>query len=241
MSELLLAILGRGIQMPKEQLDPTELDSWEPTNIFEITDERGAHLPVRDTREGDENVDEHPNVRIGGSWWNLQAGVSLIKQHRPTIAVCAYGDRSSYLKSVNGPTESEVMSAQLEHFLGENETEVIVWPREKKQLKPSNTGSEIENIFNLALARSVSHVQIVTMGVHVPRTATYVAKYQSTYSDFAPLNVAVAESEVTLLRARPNDRDIIARVRSSKAFALSWASEADGIQKIIRDAYKDFA
>ncbi len=237
----LLAIMGRGIQMHSPELDPEDADSWVLTNLLEITDERGRHLPVRHPQELNNDVDSHPQARIGGSKFNVEAGAMLLKLRMPLLVVCAYGHRSPYLDSVNGPTESEIMSRELTNLADDSQTEVMIWARERTRQVPSNTGSEVENIFELALERSYSEVCIVTVGVHVPRTMTYVSKYQSRHPRYRHLKVQVLESEELLKHRGKNVKDEIDAMRVSSAFMRSWASEADGIQKIIRDVYKDFA
>jgi hypothetical protein len=244
----LLAIMGRGIQMLKPDSDPTKVVSYALTEDLELCDERSAHLAVRVPAD-----DANPYCMVGGGQMNLDAGVQLIDDadEDPSIVVCAYGDRSDYLKSVNGPSESEVMSAALaeifRHRMPPSPThlnpEIVVWPRARSLPIPSNTGQEIKNIFALALERNCLNVGIVTIGVHIPRTATYVAKQLSREPGLRNrLSVQLFESEEVLVAANPANWPRVEALRNSQAFARNWGGknrEADGISKIVRDVYGD--
>ena len=237
----LLAIMGRGIQMSGDGWDPTDVSSWVPTRPYEITDEQGMHLSVRHPRENRPDVYADPQARIGGGLWNLRAGVILIKRHHPNLVVCAYGHRSSYLTSVDGPTESEVMHYHLGHECKLGDTKPLVWPRERTEPGPSNTGSEIKHVLDLGLERGFRNIAILTVGVHVPRTGAYVSKYLTTHPQYGRLNVRILESEEIIAVECPWERNTIAEVRNSLAFEHSWRAEAIGISKIICGVYQDFA
>jgi DUF218 domain len=220
----LIAILGRGIQRQYEG------GPWVLTEDLEVCNANSAHLPVR--VEAD---DTNPFCMVGGGLMNLHAGQILVAKYRPKLVVCAHGDRSGYLKSVDGPSESEVMC---DRIIAPNSS-IVVWPSERSHPAPSNTRQELLNVFELAYERDFKNVMIVTVGVHVPRTATYIAKFLSGggYSD---LSVRVFESEEVLLTANPTDfGPRVDALRASKAFGRTWEREANGISKIVRDAYND--
>jgi hypothetical protein len=226
----LIAILGRGIQQLFKD------GPWVLTEDLETCDERSAHLPVRAPVN-----DEDPHCLIGGGEMNLAAGACLVEKYRPLIAVCAYGGRSAYLESINAPSESEVMSTELRRALRANaRTNIIVWNRDRQLPVPANTRQELLNIFDLAVEYKVPKIALVTVGVHVPRTAAYVAKHLSVYPQYRELSPVVLESEEVLLGlSRNHYAPCVEVMRNSKAFARNWAREADGISKIIRDVYGD--
>jgi hypothetical protein len=248
----LLAIMGRGIQRLKEDSDPTKISSWELTQDLEVCDAKSAHLPIRVPAD-----DENPFCMVGGGELNLLAGMALYAGHRSTVGtiVCAYGHRSDYLASIDAPSESEVMrhklGLEIQRFLGESSGPVVPdlleWKRDRIVPGPSNTGRELLNVFDLALDLGLKNIGIVTVGVHVPRTATYVAKYFSVHEKYRGLLPIVFESEEVLLhgvepwkaRAEAWGRPRVETLRASKSFARNWAREADGIQKIVRDVYGD--
>jgi len=239
----MVAILGRGIQRLSAG------GSWALTENLELCDTNSAHLPVRAPID-----DTSPYCMIGGGEMNLRAGLELIRQHKPKIVVCAYGGRSEYLESINGPSESEVMSEMLylkmaddPHFMDRwGGPDVRVWPRTRQLPVPSNTRQELLNIFDLALEhdsifmQNFPNVAIVTVGVHVPRTATYVAKHLSTNPKYQSLCPVVFESEEVLLAVDRNKfAPEVEAMRNSKSFARNWEREATGISKIVRDVYGD--
>ena len=244
----ILAVLGRGIQCLDPGSDPTDAASWVSTEDLEVCDKDSAHLSVRVPAD-----DANPYCMIGGGEMNLEAGQILIRRYRPRFVVCAYGGRSDYLKSVGGPSESEVMSKELAKLLATNAlhltrirsvrdfrlSEIVVWPRERELPVPSNTGQEIRNIFDLALEHRITTVGIVTIGVHIPRAMIYVAKYLSRHGVYKGLSVQVFESEEVLVTADPRNWPRVEALRNSQAFARNWAREADGVRKIIRDVFKD--
>src|SRR3989338_1971225 len=110
-----------------------------------MCDTNSAHLPVRAPVD-----DSNPYCMVGGGWLNLLAGIELSKQHSPKLVVCAYGHRSAYLKELDAPTESEVMSDKLRRVLPN--AEVAVWERKRELPGPSNTGRELLNILELAVS-----------------------------------------------------------------------------------------
>ncbi len=118
---------------------------------------------------------------------------------------------------------------------------VVIWERTRQLPVPSNTRQELLNVFDLALERNLNRIAIVTVGVHAPRTATYVAKHLSVYDKYRVLSPIVLESEEVLLLAdREKYGPRVKSLRDSKAFARNWGGknrEADGISKISRDVY----
>jgi len=242
----LLAILGRGIQKLKADAPNEDISSWVLTEDLEVCDERSAHLPVRVPVD-----DSSPHCMVGGGDLNLTAGLELIVDLRPRIVVCAYGDRSDYLKSINGPTESEVMSSELGRRLVASphlasslpykmKPGIVVWPRSRSITGPSNTGQEIRNIFDLALDEEMNDVALVTVGVHAPRTWTYVGKNQSRDTKYQSLSVRLFDSEEVLLKADYEKyAPRVDALRKSQSFARNWEREAIGISKIVRDVYGD--
>lgn len=245
MSFDMLAILGRGIQRLKEN-DPTqEISSWGLTEDLEVCDKDSAHLPVRV-----EVDDDSPFCMVGGGEMNLDAGTHLACkwQQQLKVVVCAYGGRSKYLEAIGAPSESEVMTAWLRKrfdYLAEiwnwqNLPKMVAWPRNRQLPVPSNTRQELLNIFDLALERGLKRIALVAVSVHVPRTATYIAKHLSVYEKYRELSPVLFESEEVLLAAeRIKCGPRVQKLRNSKSFARSWAREADGIQKIVRDVYGD--
>jgi len=120
-----------------------------------------------------------------------------------------------------------------------NLPEVVVWERHRKAIA-SNTRQELLNIFDLALECDLKRIGIVTVGVHVPRTATYVAKHLSVYWQYRELSPVVFESEEVLLSAnREKYGPRVEALRNSKSFARNWEREATGISKVVRDVYGD--
>ncbi|MBI2476195.1 MAG: YdcF family protein [Candidatus Taylorbacteria bacterium] len=225
----------------------SENGPWVLTEDLEVCDERSAHLPVRVPAD-----DDNPFCMVGGGEMNLRAGIELIYKYGPTMVVCAYGGRSQYLESIGAPSESEVMSRELRYQIQydleisswrPSLPSIVVWKRTRQLPVPSNTRQELLNIFDLAIEYEMTRVAIVTVGVHVPRAATYVAKHLSVYEKYRGLSPVVLESEEVLLAAnREKYGPRVEALRNSKSFARNWGGknrEVDGISKIVRDVYGD--
>ncbi len=106
----------------------------------------------------------------------------------------------------------------------------------------ANTRQELLNIFDLALdvKPELKRIAIVTVGVHVPRAATYIAKHLSAYPQYRQLNPALFESEEVLLEAnREKYEPRVEAMRKSESFRRNFEREAIGISKIVRDVYGD--
>ncbi len=233
----LLAILGRGIQLRGIG------EPWVLTEDLEVCDGNSAHLPVRVPAD-----DENPFCMIGGGEINLLAGIALMRKHQPKVMVCAYGDRSTYLKSVDGPSESEVMSGAFRfaingelQSLNPDSLEIVVWPASRSLPGPSNTNRELQNVFELAVERGFTSVGIVTVSVHLPR-ALLQAQRHLMKPEFRSLEngVQVFTSEEVLLEANSKYYGPrLNRMFASQAYQRNWLRELEGIRKILAGTYKD--
>ncbi len=234
----MLAILGRGICKVRESDYNSEISSWHLTEDLEIRSDLGASLPVRVPVD-----DAHPNCLVGGGQMNLEAGKVLIRQYEPQVVVCAYGDRSKYLKDVDGPSESEVMTEILRRRLINDhqvfkEPEMVVWYRHRLTDLASNTRQEILNIFDLAIKLEFTRIGFVTVGVHIPRTATFIAKHISTFSKYQHLSHFMFESEEVLLGYSQQWKPRVDALRNSQAFSRNLANEFKGTLAALTGKYK---
>lgn len=227
-----VAILGRGIQ----RLSPD--GPWVLTEDLEVCDTDSAHLAVRVPVD-----DTNPLSMIGGGEMNLLAGYHLIEEYNPSLAVCAYGDRSKYLKSIAAPSESEVMSEMLAEMLSYkhgHSPEIAEWSHTREMAGPANTRQELINIFDLALNERMDNVAIVTIGVHVPRTATFISMHMGNFRQYRDLRVVLFESEEVLLRVdREKYASRVDAMRNSASFQRNLKNEMIGIDKVVRDIYGD--
>lgn len=227
----LLAILGRGIQQLKEG------EGWTLTENLEVCDEKGGHLPVRVPVD-----DTNPLCLIGGGELNLRAGVVLCREHSDSLqtVVCAYGARSAYLASINGPSESEVMSARLEQLLTPGkEPEVAVWPRERiasDERGKAGTGRELQNVLELAMERGFTSVGIVTVFVHYAR-ALLMAQRHLMNPKFARLTLQCYISEELLLAYDLGFSQMLRDMHGSRAFMRSCFLEQRGINCLLAGNY----
>jgi hypothetical protein len=227
----LLAILGRGIHQE------TKGGPWRLTEDLEVCDERGAHLPVR-VRADDAN----PNCLIGGGEMNFMAGWWLINEHEPHVVVFAYGSRSDYLVSADGPSEGEVMSEQYLNppnllWKSTSLSDIVVWPRGKIVPGRSNTDRELQNIFELALERNFTKIGVVTVHVHCARVLL-MAQRHLVKPEFAHLKLQFYVSESVLMNVEPNVYG--PRIRAmhfSKAFMRSMHCEVRGINHLLAGTY----
>ena len=232
----ILAILGRGIQKLRESDPNSEVSSWQLTEDLEICTDLGAHLAVRVPVD-----DTHPNCLVGGGQMNVEAGKVLVRQYAPQIAVCAFGNRSAYLKEVNGPSDSEVMTEALHKSLCDDqvvrEPEMVIWQRTRSTDGASNTRQEILNIFDLAIELELTRIGFVTVGVHVPRTATFIAKHISIHPKYQHLSPVLFESEEVLLGSFEKWKPRVDILRNSQAFRRNLANEFKGISAVLTGKY----
>lgn len=230
----LLAILGRGIQ----QLEPG--GPWTLTQNLEVYDEKGGHLAIRRPID-----DENPYCLIGGAGLNFRAGILLCRLHETTlkVVIAAYGERSPYLKSVSGPSESEVTSDMLTRYFREQNLvhpEIVVWPQERTAEGLSNTNREIQNVFDLAVERGLTEVGLVTVLAHYPR-ALLMAQRHLMNPKFGHLKLQCFMSEQVLLSGhnsfRSDDWEDIRRMHGSKAFMRTLFYEQRGINCLLVGNY----
>lgn len=226
----LLAILGRGIQRECED------GSWVLTEDLEMCDEKGAHLSVRVPPD-----DDNPHCLIGGGKMNVEAGSIFIRnKSKPKLTVCAWGMRSPYLISVDGPTESEVMTDYLRSSLVKPDSfsRFEVWPRQRTTPPPSNTNRELQNIFELAVERGFTKVGIVTVQVHYARTLL-MAQRHLVKPEFAHLKLQFYASEAVLLAKNSyvSYGPRVRRMYGSRAFMRTMFYEQRGINALLAGNY----
>ncbi|OGH93459.1 MAG: hypothetical protein A2534_05210 [Candidatus Magasanikbacteria bacterium RIFOXYD2_FULL_39_9] len=232
----ILLILGRGIQMLQATDPVSEVRSWQLTEDLEMCTELGAHPQVRVPVD-----DNDPNCLVGGAQLNLEAGKVLIRQHSPQVVVCAYGDRSKYLKDIGGPSESQVMTGVLQKDLVDadlaRKPELVIWDPARSKGAHSNTRQEILNVFDLAIELGLERIGFVTVGVHVPRTATFIAKHISTFSKYQHLSPVMFESEEVLLGSSDQWKSRVDTLRNSQAFSRNLTNEFRGTLAALTGKY----
>ncbi len=230
----LLAILGRGIQK-------TASDGlWDLTEDIEVCDERFAHLPIRVPQD-----DDHPNSIVGGGHLNLLAGLKLAEKLDPTIIVCAYGYRSEYLKSIDAPSESMIMSIKfidLNFMTGRATRKVCAFDEEAWTHladRPSNTNQEIDNIFRQALFAGIYNVAIVAVGVHTWRSNLMAQLHLSSgMPHYNQINLQFYASENVLLEADPEKYGERCRaLTGSKSYQRNFQKEQDGVNALLSGKY----
>lgn len=236
-SGVLLAILGRGIQHPSP-----ESTVWELTPDIELCDEKGAHLPFR----APEN-DDDPRSIIGGGQLNVLAGTILIDRLRPTLVVCAYGARSKYLNSIGAPSESEIMTSLLSNEVGKQK-EIMpatdVFDEAAWHAEESGTNREIHNILTLANQRNIKNVALVTVAVHLPRTALMAKQHLEREPAFKNILLNCYASELVLLNDPEANAMYEARVRrifASKSYVRNLERELRGMNDLLEGKYKSIA
>jgi len=221
----LIAIMGRGIQRLPDS-------SWTVTEDLEVCAENSAHLVDRVLAD-----DENPCCLVGGGELNLLAGIQLHKSGLGNIIVCAYGDRSEYLKSIDAPSESMVMSDLFLKYCPN--APVKVWTKGMSMPGPSNTNRELQNIFELAVEEEIDKVAVVTIDLHMPRTLV-IAQRHLAKREFQRLNARFFISEQVLVEADPKTYNVRREtLRRSKAMERNWAREQLGIFRVITNAYGD--
>lgn len=231
----LIAILGRGIQRSSPN------GRWDTTEDLEICADRGAHLIVRQPAD-----DTDQNCLIGGGKLNLVAGFEYYRNHGyhgRDFVVCAYGDRSQYLKEIHGsPSESEVMSKQFKAMCKAQKIplpKIEIWKRNRSTDGPSNTRREVQNIFELALQKRCVEVIIITVSVHLPRAMLF-AKKQALLGDSRSkiLITKFMASEEILCALNPEEYSFRAlSLFSSSAFQRTAKMESRGVAAFLNGTY----
>lgn len=233
----LLAVLGRGIRTANVKAGEDTCYTlggarWYPTDDFEAYSENSTHLGYWEKPD-----DDNPHCYLGGGKLNLEAATVLIRAYRPKICVCAYGMRSEYLQPCD-PSESLIMC----HWLVINgplyvPTKYEAWPENKVVPSPSNTYRELQNVFEYATEKRLSHIGIVTIAAHLPRAQLFGAKLL-TNPAFRKLKVRWFASEYVLLNADIEEySERVATIFSSKAFRRTALLEEKGIKAFLTGRY----
>jgi uncharacterized SAM-binding protein YcdF (DUF218 family) len=229
----MIAVLGRGIQRLTESAPPRDTSSWVPTEDLEVCDKDSSHLSVRVPAD-----DDNPYSMVGGGELNLLAGMELFRRSgdASTVVVCAYGNRGQYLRSIEAPSESVIMSKR---FLDEFPlARLEIWKEDRTSPAPANTTAELENIFSLAVEEGVATVHVVTIDLHMPRVLVLAQRHLAD-KRFGHLHTRFHVSEQVLIDTNPTLVPRRERLRKSKSFARNWQREQIGIFKILTNRYGD--
>lgn len=223
-----IAILGRGIRR-LEPLGPC----WVLTEDLEVYDDNGAHLRARVPAD-----DENPNCLVGGGELNLHAGLALYQLEGSRIVVCAYGNRSAYLREAEAPLESVVMSKIFKDRAPLTQTSV--WSEDDPTRFPSNSDRELQNIFEFAVSsRDFSRVRVavLTVAVHLPRVMLFSKKHLEA-PEFENLRVSFFSAEQVFLETNPMLAPRILALWSSKAFQRTAERELRGVRNFEAGNYR---
>jgi len=204
---------------------------------------RGEHLEVRAPVD-----DISPLCLVGGGELVLGAGIEFYKTCGANLLLCAYGQRSSYLQEVNGPSESEVMTTRFLSSLDQErmkKLKVDIWRRERTLGlgTPSNTLQELRNI--LELARRLGNpagleLSILTIAVHMPRVEILLGGLfrEVGFGELHP-KIRTVIAEHVLLRANSNFyAQRILEMWSSQAMARTAKRELQGTLTYLRGEYQ---
>lgn len=232
-NKTLLAILGRGIQRRS-----VESDAWEPTPDIEVCDEKGAHLPV-----GVSEDDNNSNSIIGGGELNVIAGALMAKQLNPAVVVCAYGARSKYLKEIGAPSESQVMSEKISaemNRLGLQPPKIEIFDEAKFNGEESGTKQELQNILTLASQLNIQNIALVTVVVHIPRTALMAGQAIKENPAWGNIILQCYPSEIVALKEDPSQyEERIRQIFASKSYIRNLEREMKGINDFLAGKYKN--
>lgn len=223
----LLAVLGRGIQKV------TGVGPWVLTEDIEVLKDNGGHAIIRKPLD-----DSNSDCVIGGGELNLLAGVELYQQYLPRLVVCAYAHRATYLREIDAPTESVVMSkkfAEICEQRGLPEPNLVTWPSKKDVNGVSNTNTEIRNILEFALREGCYSVGIVSVMVQLPRAMVFADAQLKTLDPSRKLKVKFFASELVLTEAWPHVYAPRAlKIFSSQAFRRNAGREENGTNDFLR-------
>jgi hypothetical protein len=228
--KILIGILGRGIQQDAN-------GKWVLTPDLEVydRDHRGwtSHKPVQVASD-----DSSPDCMIGGSTLNLAAGIALFNKHKrlgyEVLVTAAYGDRSKYLKEVDGPTESRIMMNAFLTLATPTDKEWTFWPEERVVAGNSNTLKEIENLFELAVELGIPEVTLNSVTIHMVRVVM-MAEAHLRQPQFKYLKVRYCPSELVLTESDPGNALRALDIYGSAAMARNAVEERIGAEKMIKN------
>ena len=224
-----ICVLGRGI----ERVRTNSGARWRPTRYIEAVDENGRHTGDR-RREADMN-DDHS--LIAGANANLLALCQRWREcitlnHSPSMILFAAG-RPDYLAGTEPfLTEGLILSEVFQRRTGAKGCETLILARNR------NTRDDIFECARLAVERGLSEIEVITVSVHLPRTAEFA---RLAHAGMPQTRFHLSASEDILRRRYRHFAGFDAaleKARRSRAGLRTEAREAAGVRALRAGEYR---
>jgi hypothetical protein len=224
-----ICMLGRGIE--RVQIGAGSV--WRPTRYLERPGPDGGHAGRRELARLDDDTS-----LIAGSNANLLATCTLFERlkHQGAAArmVIFAAGRPPYLAAGPDPTLSEGLVLRdifrrRVHLDDRTETIIVTENR--------NTYDDINSTITLATARSIGHVAMITLRVHLPRAMEFARQAPDAHRDVRLTFVAAEDLLQERYAKHPCILRAIAAARSCAAYQRTAAREAHGLQALRAGTY----
>jgi hypothetical protein len=224
-----ICVLGRGI----EQVRTNSGERWRPTRYIEAVDENGCHTGCR-RREVNINDDyslvagANANVLALCQRWRECA----LCKHRPSVVVFAAG-RPAYLSRTEPfLTEGLVLSEAFRRRTGARGCEMLILAQNR------NTRDDILECARIADGRKLREIEVITVSVHLPRTAEFA---RLAHSEMPQARFHLIASEDVLRRRYLRFARFpvaLEEAQKSRAYLRTEAREAAGIRALRSGEYR---
>ena len=225
----IICVLGRGI----ERVQTSSGERWRPTRYIEAVDRDGHHTGyrVRSTSVTDDSsliAGANANVLALCERWKE---CRLLQRQLPLIIFAA--GRPPYLFQAEPLlTEGSVLSENFQRRTRTESCEILILAQNR------NTKDDIFECSRLAVERKLCDIEVITVSVHIPRTAELARLAQV---EMPQLRFHLIASEAVLQRryARfARFRVVYEEIQRSRAYHRTAAREAAGIRALRSGDYR---
>ena len=225
----IICVLGRGI----ERVQTSSGERWRPTRYIEAADRDGHHTGYR-ARSATVNDD---TSLVAGANANVLALCERWKecrllQRQPPLIVFAAG-RPPYLSQAEPLlTEGSVLSENFQRRTRIKNCETLILAQNR------NTKDDIFECARLAVARKLCDIEVITVSVHLPRTAELTRLAQL---EMPQLRFHLLASEAVLQRryARfARFSAVYGEIQKSRVYLRTAVREAAGIRALRSGNYR---
>lgn len=103
---------------------------------------------------------------------------------------------------------------------------------------PSNTFTELDNVFGFAVDRGYKRIALITVSVHVPRVIVFASSVKKQKPRYAGIELSYFDSEGLLMNRSPRYQKFLDAMRPSAAYYRNQFREWSGIQAFCEGKYR---
>lgn len=262
-----IAVFGRGIEKGwvVDGRTGEKTYQWRPTSMLEKTGERGSHTGERVL--GLDQLDEaDDSVLIGGCNANVLAATYLLRKFPDVNFLAFAAGRPAYLKNEPaGLSEGTVMAERffrkaarfddrfrglgIDSFEDLRGYKFIGLPGLNIFIEDKNTATnqDIEQTLDLAYQNRIKRLQMITIGVHAPRSKLMLDEVLRLRLELANIDTQLVDSDYLIQELAPQfHRDgesakrkfgaVFKKADNSSAFTRTCVNEMFGQRKVLRGA-----